>query len=146
MTTPPPTPAPAPPAGEPQPECLILPGRPDEVAVARRWLAGLLTGHPAADDAILALGELAANSVVHSDSRLPGGQITIRALITPEAVRVEVADRGGAWLVRADDTGQRGRGFAIVAALATDWGIEGDRSGRTAWCEIACGHSGHEHT
>lgn len=144
MTTPPSSPTPALASDDDQPGAvLVLAGRPREVGVARRWLAGLLAGHPAADDALLALGELAANAVLHSDSGLPGGVFTVRALIAPDLVRVEVTDLGGPWL-RAEPRrtaapaadGQRGRGLAIVSALAADWGITDDDPGRTAWFAI----------
>lgn len=42
--------------------CREFPARAEEAGEARRFLAGLLGGHPAAAEAVLCLGELVANS------------------------------------------------------------------------------------
>lgn len=110
---------------------------PSQVGQARRYLASLADGHNAADDALTCLSELATNAVIHSDSGRPGGIFEVCFIIGPGRIRVEVADQGGPWQRRylnGDDQG--GRGLAIVAALASSWGITGDRLGRTAWCEL----------
>jgi anti-sigma regulatory factor (Ser/Thr protein kinase) len=126
---------------------LTLPGRADQVRLARKWLADLVAGLPAADDIILVASELTANAVSHSDSGRSGGTLTVRVAVGADLVRVEVADAGGCWGVRPGRADRRhdelddeyGRGLAIVECLATDWGIYGDDSGRTAWCELpAC--------
>lgn len=131
-------------------DLLVLPGQPSEVTKARRWLAGLLGDHPAADEALLALSELATNAVLHSGSGLPGGTFKVRAGIDPERVLIEVTDLGGPWSADAPETPPgpdasnsppesdrlRGRGLAIVAKLAADWGITGGAASRTAWCVI----------
>lgn len=131
----------------PAPVSLTLPGRADQVRLARRWLAGIVAGLPAADDIILVASELTANAVSHSESGRSGGTLTVRVAIGADLIRVEVADAGGCWGVRPGRADRRhddlddkcGRGLAIVACLATDWGIDGDESGRTAWCELpAC--------
>jgi hypothetical protein len=50
---------------------------------------------------------------------------------------VEVTDAGGSWhRTELPGDGVCGRGLAIVAAIATSWGVTGGISGRTAWCEI----------
>lgn len=126
------------------PASLTLPGRADQVRAARRWLAELVAGLPAADDIVLAASELTANAVSHSNSGRTGGTFTVRVIVGADFVRVEVADDGGCWDARPDRAdrwhhdadGQCGRGLAIVACLASDWGIDGDESGRTAWCEL----------
>jgi hypothetical protein len=46
--------------------CRTFAGLPSQVREARHWLAGLVAGHQAADDALLALSELAANAVSFS--------------------------------------------------------------------------------
>ena len=48
-----------------------------------------------ADDVILCASELAANSAIHSRSRLPGGIFTVRATISPgNYAWVEIEDSG----------------------------------------------------
>lgn len=116
---------------------------PSQVGQARRYLAGVVDGHEAADDAMTCLSELATNAVIHSDSREAGGTFHVCLTIGPGRIRIEVVDEGGSWQQRylssdADCDGECGRGLEIVSALATTWGIAGGRSGRTAWCEIGC--------
>lgn len=119
-----------------------FPGQPGQVSVARRWLAQMIDGFAAIDDVLLACSELATNAIVHSASGQPDGQFTVRLAIRQDIVRVEVLDQGGAWPGRlgeyddAKDSGQRGRGLTIVAAITDAWGIVGDHEGRTTWCEI----------
>jgi anti-sigma regulatory factor (Ser/Thr protein kinase) len=123
-----------------------FPGLPDQVSVARRWLAQMIDGFAAVDDVLLACSELATNAITHSGSGNPGGTFTVRLAIRQDIVRVEVLDQGGMRLGRqgapgyerahADDASQCGRGLTIVAAITDTWGITGDQEGRTTWCEI----------
>lgn len=119
-------------------ETLKLPGDARSVPAARRWLAGLLAGELAAEDAVMCLSELAANAVLHSRSRRPGGTFSVRAAGRKAAIRVEVCDEGGPWL-GPDGDHTRGRGLTIVAALASAWGMAGGTAGRMAWCEFTTG-------
>jgi anti-sigma regulatory factor (Ser/Thr protein kinase) len=86
-----------------------------------------------ADEVILCASELAASAALHSNSRLPGGTFVVRATISPgHHVRIEVEDNGGSWAsVTNDPAGHHG--LDIVKALATTWGIDGDKATRTAW-------------
>ena len=68
-----------------------------QVREARQFLAGILDGRQAADDAILCLSELATNATIHSRSREPGGHFRVRAERHGSHVRVEVTDQGGPW-------------------------------------------------
>ncbi len=109
----------------------------DQVAAARRFLADLLGGHPATDDAILCLGELAANAVRHSHSARPGGTFAVRLCRSGAAIRVEVTDLGGPWKINRPGDAERGRGLTIVLELSDRRGIISHRSGeRTVWYEI----------
>jgi anti-sigma regulatory factor (Ser/Thr protein kinase) len=116
----------------------------------RAFLAGLLNDCPAAGDAVLLADELAANAVQHSRSRGPGGTFTVTVEACPgHWVRVEVADDGGPGVPHlADDgastsnsTGNKasGRGLQIVTALAGEWGVAGDATGRTVWFVLPWG-------
>ena len=75
----------------------VFPGHAGQVRAARRFLAGVLDGCPAADEALLCVSELATNAVLHSRSGRPGGRFTVRATMQAGSVRVEVADEGGPW-------------------------------------------------
>jgi anti-sigma regulatory factor (Ser/Thr protein kinase) len=116
---------------------------PAHIREARRFLAAILDGHPAADDAVLCLSELAANAVLHSRSGQPGGHFTVRAGMHGDGLRVEVGDQGGPWTWLPRDDEQHGRGLLIVAQLAHGWGRSGDgAAGWTVWFEMHCpGHA-----
>ena len=141
-----------------------FPAAPAQVGEARRFLAGLLDGGPAADDAILCLSELASNATQHSRSAWTGGQFTVRAQLDGPHLRVEVADAGGPWADPADAdpppashqprpnprpasqqprpnpppaSHQHGRGLTIVAALSRGWGAsDTSDGGRVVWFEL----------
>ena len=89
-----------------------------------------------ADEIILCASELAANAVLHSNSRHPGGTFTVHAEISAgHHVRIEVADNGGPWT--SDTTGSTGHhGLDIVRVLATDWGINSGHATRTIWAQF----------
>jgi anti-sigma regulatory factor (Ser/Thr protein kinase) len=117
--------------------CREFAAQPLQVAHARRFVAGILTGLAAADDIVLCVSELASNAVLHSSSRAPGGHFIIRAWISAAGrIRAEVEDCGGPWVPDAGLDEERGRGLLIVARLATRWGITGSDSGRIAWLEL----------
>lgn len=113
-----------------------FPASPAQARAARRSLARILDGHPAADDAVLCLSELAANATIHSRSR-HGGHFTVRTQFGEDCVRVEVHDQGGPWKQPAPAGAEHGRGLLIVASLARAWGIMGDGdTGWTVWAVI----------
>ena len=114
----------------------VFAGDAGQVRAARRFLAGLLDGCPAADDALLCVSELATNAVLHSRSGRPGGRFTVRAAVRAGSVRVEVTDEGGPWGHERDGDGQSGRGLVIVGKLAGRWGRDEGGAGRTVWFEI----------
>jgi serine/threonine-protein kinase RsbW len=127
----------------PAPKALALrttgvtyPGSAEQISVVRADLRALLEGCPMADDVLLCVSELATNAVVHSHSRLAGGTFTVRGTVSPrDYFWIEVEDEGGPWTPAVTDP-ERGHGLDITRALADDWGIDGDHSGRTVWARF----------
>jgi two-component sensor histidine kinase len=108
------------------------------VGEARRFLADVLAGCPASDDAILCLSELASNAVRHSRSARPGGRFSVRVTRNSDWLFVEIEDGGGPWQRAASDHDEpHGRGLRIVDALTDVWGKTGDgvRS-RMVWFQM----------
>jgi serine/threonine-protein kinase RsbW len=115
----------------------VFPARPDQVREARKLISAALEDCPAADDAILCISELAANSCLHSASGKAGGTFTVRAEIHEgDYVWIEVEDNGGPWNQHAHPDG-RPHGLNIVRALAADSGIDGDPlTGWAVWAKL----------
>jgi anti-sigma regulatory factor (Ser/Thr protein kinase) len=136
----------------------VLPGAPESAAAARR-LAHQLLGdrHPVSDTAMLLVSELVTNSVLHSESRRPGGTVTVAVCAGPTSVLIQVRDDGGPARPRLP-TGQapeaaadaaaasarsaeHGYGLLLVDALAETWGTVTTADGRVTWCRLAFGTS-----
>jgi anti-sigma regulatory factor (Ser/Thr protein kinase) len=121
---------------------LSVPGRPDQVHAVRAFIGKTLGDHhPCAAVAVLLVSELVTNSVVHSDSRLPGGMITVTVTgAGPDAVRVVVRDAGGPTLPFLKEAGgvaaEGGHGLRLVDRLAARWGYRRDAAGLTTWFEV----------
>lgn len=105
-------------------------GRAEEAGRVRREVAGYLGDCPVTDDVVLIADELAANALLHSQSR--GEFFTVRCEVFPGYVRVEVEDLGGPWRTRREDG--RPHGLDVVQALAgaDRWAWTGMPPG--AWC------------
>jgi len=115
---------------------ITYPGTPQKVSAARAELRSLLAGCPMVDAVLVCVSELASNAVLHSHSRLTGGAFTVRGKISPgNYAWIEVEDDGGSWSPAAYDP-ERGHGLDIIRALADDWGIDGDHTGRTVWARF----------
>lgn len=116
-----------------------FPGDPGQLHDVRKLVGALLAECPVLDDAIACLAELASNAVVHTKSR--GDLFTVGIRLMDDSVRIAVTDAGGPTVptlpspVRGEML-EGGRGLAIVAALSTYMGIEGDEEGRTVWAEL----------
>lgn len=105
---------------------------PGEVAGVRRDLAAYLGGIPPADDVILIASELAANSVVHSGSKM----FVIRCEIFSSYVWVESQDSGADWHPHRPD--DRPHGTDLIELLAEEWGSERTTEGdRVTWARVA---------
>jgi anti-sigma regulatory factor (Ser/Thr protein kinase) len=88
-------------------------GRAEEASRVRHEIAGYLGECPVADDVILIASELAANAIIHSQSR--GSTFTVRCHAAPGQVRIEAEDLGGPWRPRIP--GDRPHGLDIIKAL-----------------------------
>lgn len=114
-----------------------------ELQQVRRFVGDLMAGHSCADDAVLAVSELAANAIEHADSARSGG-FTVQVAHFDDALRIEVRDAGGPQQPRQgsnDPDATRGRGLFIVDSLSRDWGVTQDVTHTNVWCEIACAHA-----
>jgi anti-sigma regulatory factor (Ser/Thr protein kinase) len=123
---------------------LVICGRPEQVGVARAFVAQVLgTGHPGLDRVTLLTSELVTNSVNHSDSRLEGGSITVTVRpvtvgTAADRIRVEVTDDGAdtAPAVRHDDElAEAGRGLRLVEAYSLMWDYYRDGTRTVTWFE-----------
>ncbi|WP_245996694.1 ATP-binding protein [Streptomyces armeniacus] len=88
-----------------------------------------------ADAAAVLVSELVGNAVEHTASR------RVRVTVTRtgrDTVRIAVSDTSRALPVRRepDDTADRGRGLIVVEALADQWGIDVQPSGKRVWGEL----------
>jgi signal transduction histidine kinase/DNA-binding response OmpR family regulator len=106
-------------ATEPREFVLRLPAEPTRLSVLRRRLEDFLTAHgvPETDrfDLTVAVSEAAANAIEHPVEPAEP-VITIEASIDDRVVSVTVTDTGS-WKP-ADSAGFRGRGLALIGALA----------------------------
>lgn len=98
-------------------------------ALARRSVHTALLDSGAGDeeafDAALIAGELVGNAVRHA-APLPSGHLSVEWLIERDGYRISVTDGGSQQRVSTRSAGAHetsGRGLAIVAALAQDWGV-----------------------
>ena len=121
-------------------EELTLTPDPRSIRVARAFLAGIARDLELPADTVpvaeLALSELVTNAVVHG-----APPIVVQVLATADRVRVSVTDASPSQ-PRADETrldATGGRGLAIVAAVAGDWGCEPDPHGpgKRIWFTVA---------
>lgn len=90
--------------------------------------------------------ELANNAIRHSLSGRPGGTFTLRVHRNREGLRLTCHDRGGLRTRKAclapTSSGlnlgaESGRGLAMVDALASTWGDNGNAEYRTVWLYLA---------
>lgn len=112
-----------------------------EVARARRFVARSLGAHhPSTEVAVLLTSELVTNAVLHSDSREPGGKVTVVVSRLGDWLRVEVSDAGSA---RSAPTVKQaagacgGHGLLLVDTLAHEWGYCTAEGRTTVWFSLA---------
>ncbi|MET7596902.1 ATP-binding protein [Streptomyces sp. NPDC004082] len=132
---------------QPRPLRTAVPAHPSQAACVRRTITTHLAGLPlpaeTVDDAVLAADEVFANAVRHGSAGT-ADLITVTVECTGRHLRVTVADSSPtAPSARPRDvTAESGRGLAIVAALADDWGVappEPGGHGKRVWFTLALG-------
>nr|MDQ2815124.1 ATP-binding protein [Actinomycetota bacterium] len=105
------------------PESVTIPALPEQVRVARAFVAGVLgRSHPHADLALLLASELVTNSVRHSGSAAPGGLVMVtvaagrlQSPLLPEMLnsfRWSAASGGRAGACRAGSVSRCGHGVS----------------------------------
>ncbi|MFE9406813.1 ATP-binding protein [Streptomyces sp. NPDC006530] len=105
----------------------ILPGRDlHAAAVSRRLIGTKLIDWGVPDPPREALQQIVTEFVTNAVQHAPADEISVRMLYVPYVVSLTVATPGGTPLHltarQAGDDAERGRGLALVEALATDWG------------------------
>ncbi|HEV7204138.1 MAG TPA: ATP-binding protein [Jatrophihabitans sp.] len=117
------------------------PADPANVAKMRAWVRGVLAdalgvgrSSVVADDVQLVVSELVTNSLDAGSSSL---DVTIA--VDDTHVRVGLTDDapGEPTPKQAEPSDAHGRGLAIVAALAADWGVRRGARGKEVWATLA---------
>ena len=112
--------------------------------LARTWARGVL-GRWGVDEetgqrALLGINELVTNALLHARSpahvELDLDDLRLLVLVTDHGLGPVVAVQG------ADPGAVRGRGLAIVEALADAWGTERTSRGTTVWFELSMATAG----
>jgi transcriptional regulator with XRE-family HTH domain/anti-sigma regulatory factor (Ser/Thr protein kinase) len=103
-------------------------------ALARSALATTVIGMPADafDKAALLISELVTNSVKHSGSDWVEVAITLGI----DRLRIEVSDPNSQTIRPRTPDLDGGWGLTLVGELATRWGVERHRAGKTIWFEL----------
>ncbi len=111
---------------------------PEAVGAARRMLARQLTAwglDSAVDDLALLASELVTNAVRYGKS-----PVAVRLITHGDSIRLEVTDGNASDVPQpraATLTESHGRGMPLVDAIATDWGVTVQDSGKTVWVELS---------
>jgi anti-sigma regulatory factor (Ser/Thr protein kinase) len=122
---------------------LTIPGRPEQVSRARKFVAALAGPEgPAAETAGLLTSELVTNAVLHTRSGREAGRVTVVVIDLPDGLLVEVVDDGspdGGPEVSGDRYAAGGHGLFLVEQLAARWGFLQDATGTTVWFQVGTG-------
>ena len=106
---------------------------PSTPRAVRREFAREFGAHPCLETRLLCLSEVVTNAVLHA--RTP---LRVRVSEIGDVVRVEVADGSRVRPVRRTfaEISPTGRGLHLLDRLATRWGIDMNRHGKTVWFEV----------
>ena len=127
---------------------IAIPGRGDQVRVARAFVAGVLrelaaadaamAGETALDNAALLTSELVTNAIRHSRSGESGGSVGLMVVAVPDGIRVEVTDSGSASspVVKQESYTCDGHGLFLVEAVAREWGCRRSGASTTVWFSL----------
>jgi anti-sigma regulatory factor (Ser/Thr protein kinase) len=123
---------------------LTIPGRIEHLHASRAFVGRVLgDGWACADTAVLLASELVSNSLQYSDSRRPGGMITVTLIAIPGGIRAEVTDAGGETVptlrpvpAGPPELAENGRGLQIVDMLSARWSYCRDEAGTVTWFEL----------
>lgn len=110
---------------------------PRSVALVRRYCVDAcsrLGWARSATTVELLVSELATNAVVHASS-----DFEVTTHVDERSVRVEVADNSSTLPTVREPSleATSGRGFHIVAALASGWGVRQSACGKVVWIELS---------
>jgi anti-sigma regulatory factor (Ser/Thr protein kinase) len=116
--------------------------RRDAPQLARRYARAQCAGHTPRTlvDVELVVSELVTNAMRHGR-----GEITMHLEVAPDRVVVGVQDEGAGQPAprRPDVSEVNGRGLALVAMLATEWGVRPEPGGgKVVWCVLTPAVSG----
>jgi len=120
---------------------LTIPGRPEQVGLARAFVAQTFSSKQIqadCDAATLLTSEIVTNAIQHTRSGADGGTVTIVVIGVARGVLVEIIDDGaaGAPVVKGDLYAAEGHGLFLVQHLATEWGYLKDSAGTTVWFHL----------
>jgi anti-sigma regulatory factor (Ser/Thr protein kinase) len=120
---------------------LTIPGRPEQVGLARAFVARTLGANQVgadADAATLLTSEIVTNAIQHTKSGVDGGTVTIVVIGVSRGVLVEIIDDGSAGtpVVKGDLYAAEGHGLFLVQHLASQWGYLRDSAGTTVWFHL----------
>jgi len=120
---------------------LTIPGRPEQVSLARAFVAQTLATNQTgadADAATLLTSEIVTNAIQHTKSGIHGGTVTIVVIGVLGGVLVEIIDDGSAGtpVVKGDLYAAEGHGLFLVQHLAAQWGYLRDAAGTTVWFHL----------
>lgn len=124
------------------PLALRFSGLPGELAgmrkVVRDWAASLGMDEDLLEDLQLVVGEAAANAIEHGyRSGEPGSVDVWLAVDEAGAVHGRVRDYG-TWRPQPEDPGDRGRGLALIKALATEVSLNRRSNGTEVAFTLPC--------